>query len=98
MTSVELAALLGLEFEELIGAINVLKTAELITIEGSALGLTDVGARIADAIVLPEREVKYRYELRPDAPALSEGGKSRDFCKDMMGMGRLWSSKKYRLC
>ncbi len=94
MTSVELAALLGLEFEELIGAINVLKTAELITIEGSALGLTDVGARIADAIVLPEREVKYRYELRPDAPALSEGGKSRDFCKDMMGMGRLWSKQE----
>jgi hypothetical protein len=94
MTSVELATLLGLEFEELIGAINVLKTAELITIEGSALGLTDVGARIADAIVLPEREVKYRYELRPDAPALSEGGKSRDFCKDMMGMGRLWSKQE----
>ena len=94
MTSVELAALLGLEFEELIGAINVLKTAELITIEGSALGLTDVGARIADAIVLPEREVKYRYELRQDAPALSEGGKSRDFCKDMMGMGRLWSKQE----
>lgn len=94
MTSVELAALLGLEFEELIGAINVLKTAELITIEGSALGLTDVGARIADAIVLPEREVKYRYELRPDAPALSEGGRSRDFCQDMMGMGRLWSKQE----
>jgi hypothetical protein len=94
MTSVELATLLGLEFEELIGAINVLKTAELITIEGSALGLTDVGARIADAIVLPEREVKYRYELRPDAPALSEGGRSRDFCQDMMGMGRLWSKQE----
>jgi len=94
LTSVELATLLGLEFEELIGAINVLKTAELITIEGSALGLTDVGARIADAIVLPEREVKYRYELRPDAPALSEGGKSRDFCKDMMAMGRLWSKQE----
>ena len=94
ITSVELAALLELEFDELIGAINILQTSELITIEGSTLGLTDIGAKIADAIELPEREVKYRYELRPDAPALVEGGRSRDFCQDMMSMRKLYSKQE----
>lgn len=94
ITSVELAALLELEFDELIGAINILQTSELITIEGSTLGLTDIGTKIADAIELPEREVKYRYELRPDAPALVEGGRSRDFCQDMMSMRKLYSKQE----
>ena len=94
ITSVELAALLELEFDELIGAINILQTSELITIEGSTLGLTDIGTKIADAIELPEREIKYRYELRPDAPALVEGGRSRDFCQDMMSMSKLYSKQE----
>ena len=94
ITYVELAALLELEFDDLIGAINILQTSELITIEGSTLGLTDIGTKIADAIELPEREVKYRYELRPDAPALVEGGRSRDFCQDMMSMRKLYSKQE----
>lgn len=35
-------------------------------------------------------EVKYRYALRPNAPALVSGGTSRSFCKTMMGANRLY--------
>lgn len=33
-------------------------------------------------------EVMYRYALRPDAPKLVEGGKSRPFCEKLMGISR----------
>ncbi len=85
---------LGLNFEQLVGAINILSTSDLITIEGSDIGLTDVGERVAKTIDVPETEVKYRYQLRPDAPPLKAGGKSRDFCKKMMAKKKLYSKKE----
>ena len=85
---------LGLNFEELIGAVTVLNTADLISIEGSVLGLTDVGEKVAKSIDLPETEVKYRYQLRPDAPPLKAGGESRDFCRKMMAKKKLYSKKE----
>ena len=94
LTASAMAEMLELSFDELFGAINVLKSAEMITIEGNVLGLTDVGSSLAKSIDLPKREVKYRYELRPDAPALKEGGKSRDFCQDMMSMAKLYSKEE----
>ena len=89
-----ISEVLGLNFEELVGAINILSTSDLITIEGSDIGLTNVGERVAKTIDLPETEVKYRYELRPDAPPLKAGGESRDFCRKMMAKKRLWSKKE----
>jgi hypothetical protein len=89
-----ISEVLGLNFEELIGAINILSTSDLIKIEGSDIGLTNIGERVAKTIDLPETEVKYRYELRPDAPPLKPGGKSRDFCRKMMAKKRLWSKKE----
>jgi hypothetical protein len=94
LTASAMAEMLELSFDELFGAINVLKSADMITIEGNVLGLTDVGSNLAKSIDLPKREVKYRYELRPDAPALKEGGKSRDFCQDMMSMRKLYSKQE----
>jgi len=89
-----ISELLGLNFEELVGAINVLNTSDLITIEGSDIGLTDVGERVAKTIDVPETEVKYRYQLRPDAPPLKAGGESRDFCRKMMAKKKLYSKKE----
>jgi len=89
-----ISEVLGLNFEELVGAINILSTSDLITIEGSDIGLTNIGERVAKTIDLPQTEVKYRYELRPDAPPLKPGGKSRDFCRKMMAKKRLWSKKE----
>ena len=88
---------LGLNFEELIGAVTVLNTADLISIEGSVLGLTDVGEKVAKSIDLPETEVKYKYQLRPDAPPLKAGGESRDFCRKMMAKKKLYSKKEIDL-
>jgi hypothetical protein len=87
-----ISEVLGLNFEQLVGAVNILNTSDLITIEGSEIGLTDVGERVAKTIDVPETEVKYRYQLRPDAPPLK--GESRDFCRKMMAKKRLYSKKE----
>ena len=89
-----ISEVLGLNFEQLVGAINILNTSDLITVEGSDIGLTNIGERVAKTIDVPETEVKYRYELRPDAPPLKPGGKSRDFCKKMMAKKKLYSKKE----
>ncbi len=87
-----ISEVLGLNFEQLVGAVNILNTSDLITIDGSEIGLTNVGERVAKTIDVPETEVKYRYELRPDAPPLK--GESRDFCRKMMAKKRLYSKKE----
>jgi len=87
-----ISEVLGLNFEQLVGAVNILNTSDLITIDGSDIGLTDVGERVAKTIDVPETEVKYRYQLRPDAPPLK--GESRDFCRKMMAKKRLYSKKE----
>ncbi len=79
-----IAEALGLDFEQLISSITILKDSNLIEIEGSTIGLTPVGDRVAKAIEVPQTEVKYRYELRKNAPTLKAGGKSRKFCDDLM--------------
>ena len=38
-----------------------------------------------------ELVIRYKYDLRSDAPALVEGGESRDFCKAMMSNPRYFS-------
>jgi hypothetical protein len=86
--------LLKLDFKQLLTSINILSTSKLIEIEGSVIGLTPLGDRIAKTIDIPKAEVMYRYELRPDAPALAEGGKSRDFCRKMVSKKKLYSKKE----
>ena len=87
---------LGLDFEELINSITILKSSNLLEIEGSSINLTPVGERVAKAIEIPETEIKYKYTLRSDAPPL-KGGSSRDFCKKMMSKKKLYSRKEIDL-
>lgn len=94
LTAAGLAELLELGFDELVGVIDVLKTSELITIQGSVINLTDKGNKIAEAIKIPDIVVKYAYELRDDAPPLKAGGKSREFCSDMMNKNKLYSKQE----
>ena len=89
-----IAEALGLDFEQLINSMSVLKKSNLIEIEGSTIELTPVGDRVAKAIELPKTEVKYRYELRKSAPPLKEGGKSRKFCDDLMKAGELYTREQ----
>lgn len=79
-----IAEALGLDFEQLINSISILKSSNLLEIEGSSITLTPTGEKVAKVIEVPETEIKYKYTLRPDAPALIEGGKSRKFCSDLM--------------
>ena len=89
-----ISELLGLNFDELLGSINILSTSDLIEIEGTDIGLTDKGERVAKAIDVPEFEVRYKYELRADAPPLKEGGRSRDFCRKMVAKKKLYTKKE----
>ena len=66
-------------------------------IEGSSITLTPTGEKVAKVIEVPETEIKYKYTLRPDAPQLAEGGKSRDFCKKMMSKQKLYSKDEIEL-
>lgn len=89
-----IAEALGLDFEELINSMSILKSSNLIEIEGSSIALTPTGERIAKVIDVPETEIKYRYELRSDAPALKAGSKSRKFCDDLMKAGELYTREQ----
>lgn len=89
-----ISELLGLNFDELLGSISILSKSDLIEIEGTDIGLTDKGERVAKAIDVPEFEVRYKYELRPDAPPLKEGGRSRDFCRKMVAKKKLYTKQE----
>lgn len=57
----------------------------------NAIKITDIGkADIQDA-GLPKIEVRYKYDLSPDAPPLMPGGKSREFCIKMMDQNKLYT-------
>ena len=89
-----IAELLEISPEIALETLEVLETAELLSIQGTILNLTDVGERIAESIDVPTAVVKYKYSLRPDAPALKPGGESRGFCKKMMSMNKVYSKQE----
>ncbi len=89
--------ILKLDLDDLVGGISILKNSDLIEVEGSVIGLTPVGEKVAKAIDIPETEVKYKYTLRSDAPPLKEGGNSRDFCRKMMSKKKLYSKQEIEL-
>jgi hypothetical protein len=86
---------LKLTFPELITSIGILKDSKLIEITGEAINLTPTGKKVAEVIDVPQTEVKYKYTLRSDAPALKT--ESRDFCKKMMSKRKLYSKAEIEL-
>ena len=89
-----IAELLEISPEIALETLEVLETAELLSIEGTILNLTDVGERIAESIDVPTAVVRYKYSLRPDAPALKPGGESRGFCQKMMSLNKVYSKQE----
>jgi len=89
-----IAELLEISPEIALETLEVLETAELLSIEGTILNLTDVGERIAESIDVPTAVVRYKYSLRPDAPALKPGGESRGFCQKMMRLNKVYSKQE----
>jgi len=86
---------LKLTFPELITSIGILKDSKLIEITGEAINLTPTGKKVAEVIDVPQTEVKYKYTLRSDAPALKT--ESRDFCRKMMSKRKLYSKAEIEL-
>jgi DNA-binding MarR family transcriptional regulator len=53
---------------------------------------TSKAVKILDADILKQTlVVRYKYDLRADAPKLVAGGESRDFCKKLISLGRVYS-------
>jgi len=90
-----IAGALELTFPELITSIGILKDSKLIEITGEAIELTPTGRKVAEVIDVPQTEVKYKYTLRSDAPALKT--ESRDFCRKMMSKKKLYSKAEIEL-
>jgi len=90
-----ISSALELTFPELITSIGILKDSKLIEITGEAINLTPTGKKVAEVIDVPQTEVKYKYTLRSDAPALKT--ESRDFCRKMMGKRKLYSKAEIEL-
>ena len=90
-----IAGALELSFPQLITSIGILKDSKLIEISGEAINLTPTGKKVAEVIDVPQTEVKYKYTLRSDAPALKT--ESRDFCRKMMSKRKLYSKAEIEL-
>jgi hypothetical protein len=77
--------------EEVIKILKTLQDSGKINWTNNAIKITDIGrGEIADT-ELPKLELRYKYDLDPDAPLLQPGGKSREFCTRMMQMGKLYT-------
>jgi DNA-binding MarR family transcriptional regulator len=58
----------------------------------NAVKITDIGNdAIKDSGKLPALELRYSYEVSPEAKKLPLKGESRDFCKRLTGLSRLYT-------
>jgi hypothetical protein len=77
--------------EEVIKILKTLQDSGKINWTNNAIKITDIGrGEIADT-ELPKLELRYKYDLDPDALPLQPGGESREFCVRMMQMGKLYT-------
>lgn len=100
ISGVSLAQALKLTFKQLIDSINILTSADIVKVDKSEIVLTELGGRIGKNIDLPQIEVKYKYELRENAPELKKDpetgetiGKTREFCQDLLDLDLLYTKK-----
>ena len=80
--------------EEVIKILKTLQGSGKINWTNNAIKITDIGrGEIADT-ELPKLELRYKYDLDPDALPLQPGGKSREFCLRMVDMGKLYTREE----
>jgi hypothetical protein len=78
--------------KEVVKILRVLQDAGKIEWTNRAIKITDIGrGDIGDSGGVPKIELRYKYDLDPNAPKLQPGGESREFCKEMMKMNRLYT-------
>ena len=87
-----IARALDTSIQKVMDAYNELSNKGLIKKNGE---LSTIGKRYLDVTEIPADnfEIRYSYELRPDAPKLSKNGigESRPFCKKLMQLDRLYT-------
>jgi hypothetical protein len=77
--------------EEVIKILKTLQDSGKINWTNNAIKITDIGrGDIADT-ELPKLELRYKYDLDPDALPLQPGGESREFCVQMLKMEKLYT-------
>jgi hypothetical protein len=77
--------------EEVIKILKTLQDSGKINWTQNAIKITDIGrGEIADT-ELPKLELRYKYDLDPDALPLQPGGESREFCVRMLKMEKLYT-------
>ena len=96
-TAVVIAKTLELEIAAVLNALGILQEAGLLVLENSTITISPIGKKVSKAIKIPQAKIKYRYEERPNAPALKQGGESRDFCANLMSINRLYSREEIDL-
>jgi hypothetical protein len=90
VTAEDLVKIFDTDKTKIDDALETLTAEGLIKLSDKGISLTNKG----DKKKVPDFEelfIRYRYELRPDAPALKPGGKSRDFCRAMISNPRYFS-------
>ena len=80
-----------LDEPEVIEILKKLQSDGKLNWTNNAIKITDIGRADIQDEGLPKIEVRYKYELSPNAPPLVPGGKSREFCIKMTDMKRLYT-------
>jgi len=80
-----------LDEPEVIEILKKLQSDGKLNWTNNAIKITDIGRADIQDEGLPKIEVRYKYDLSPDAPDLMPGGKSREFCIKMMDMSKLYT-------
>ena len=80
-----------LDEPEVIEILKKLQSDGKLNWTNNAIKITDIGRADIQDEGLPKIEVRYKYDLSPDAPPLMPGGKSREFCIKMMETNKLYT-------
>ena len=80
-----------LDEPEVIEILKKLQSDGKLNWTNNAIKITDIGRADIQDEGLPKIEVRYKYDLSPDAPPLMPGGKSREFCIKMMDLKKLYT-------
>lgn len=80
-----------LDEPEVIEILKKLQSDGKLNWTNNAIKITDIGRADIQDDGLPKIEVRYKYDLSPDALPLQPGGKSREFCIKMMDLKKLYT-------
>lgn len=83
-----------LDEPEVIEILKKLQSDGKLNWTNNAIKITDIGRADIQDEGLPKIEVRYKYDLSPDAPPLMPGGKSREFCIKMMDLKKLYTRQE----